>query len=164
MTPALRALIERQGKIHRIDPQLLAAIVMVESGGRTFATRYEPGTDRYLTALTKWARATGVTDSTERVGQMTSWGLCQVMGFTARELGFKGLFPELCQSELGLEFGCRYLKRQQARFAEGPREGVLGFDEAVVVSYNAGSPRRRDDDGRWVNQGYIDAVRAHYAG
>lgn len=162
MNDTLRILAANFGRMYKIDPALLLALIMVESSGRTFATRFEPHVSpSYLSMLSTFAQATGVSVETERMQQATSWGLLQVMGFTARELGHRGLLPELCQSEVGLELGCKYLKKQQAKFGK-PKDGVLGWDEAVVASYNAGSPRH-NPLGKWKNQGYVDKVKAAYA-
>jgi soluble lytic murein transglycosylase-like protein len=154
----LSLLAERQGMLFDIDPKLLLAMIQVESSGRPYASRYEPGTIRYIRDAYQYARAAGVTAETENVGQQTSWGLMQVMGFTARELGFAGNLPELCIPANGVEYGCRYLKRLQDRFG---KPGTLGFDERVVVSYNAGSPRKTAD-GKFVNEGYLKKVWSAY--
>lgn len=43
-------------------------------------------------------------------GQQVSWGPMQVMGAVARERGFLGPFlSELCEPEVGAEYGCRHL-------------------------------------------------------
>lgn len=89
---------------------------------------------------------------TEFVQQKTSWGPMQVMGAVAREMGFNGYFPELC-SPLGLYYACKHLRRLADRFLASH-----GWD-GVAAAYNAGSPRK-GADGRWVNQGYVDKLRA----
>lgn len=85
---------------------------------------------------------------------------CQIVGASARELGFKGLFPELCQPELGLAFGIYKLKHLETMYA-GAAEVVLSWNEAVVASYNHGHPEK-GSDGKWVNQTYVDRVRSAY--
>lgn len=77
------------------------------------------------------------TRHTELIGQKTSWGPMQIMGATARELGFRGWFPELC-GPLGIEYGARYLRKQFDRY-----EGESWED--AIEAYNAG--RRNTDDG-----------------
>lgn len=146
---------QRIGATFEIEPSLLMAFCQVESSCRPFATRYEQHTTRYIQEAYKWARASGITAETEQVHQLTSWGLMQVMGFTARDMGFSGNLPELCLPEVGIEYGARYLKLLQKRF--GKAEAVLEFDEKVVASYNAGSPRK-GTDGKLVNEGYVHKV------
>ena len=141
---------------------LLRAIVLTESGGDRFAMRYEPRyrwlwdvkRNRPYSSKTPdlFPAPAGVSRETERTGQMTSWGLMQVMGAVARERGFDGRFlSELCSIEVGMRYGCQHLVAYRKRY---------GNWEAAAVSYNAGSPRRKED-GTWVNQAYIDKLRLH---
>ena len=92
--------------------------------------------------------------ATEWWGQRMSWGPMQVMGAVARELGFRRPFGALCDAYIGLQWGCQHLLSLKTRFLSG-----YGW-EGVVAAYNAGSPRR-GDDGKWVNQDYVDTVRKH---
>lgn len=134
-----------------IPNELLRAIIQVESGGDTWAIRYEPG---YRWLYNEARPPRGVSGPTEREAQKTSWGLMQVMGAVAREHGFDGRFlSKLCDPSVGIEYGCKHLASLYRRF--GQRNGW----EGVAAAYNAGSPRRRED-GRWENQGYVDKVRA----
>ena len=73
----------------------------------------------------------GVPAATELWQQRASWGLCQVMGATARFLGFRGAFlSALCHPDIGLELGARYLASLLRR-----------MDESDALSaYNAGAP------------------------
>jgi hypothetical protein len=131
-----------------IDQTLLAAIVMQESGGNPWATRLEPGFG-YLwdVAEGKPYRAPGnvtsvyapkgfrsppgVSANTEWICQKSSWGLCQVMGATARWMGFGGHFlSELCEPTQGAEYGARYLATHLAKMEEAE----------AISSYNAGRP------------------------
>jgi soluble lytic murein transglycosylase-like protein len=150
---------------HKIPEALLRAIVHVESAGDTWAMRFEPGY-RWLWDVRAGRPYRGdpqalpapsfVSQETELTGQKTSWGLMQVMGAVARELGYRGRYLSvLCDPDIGLEYGCRHLIVLNKRF------GSQGW-EATTAAYNAGSPRR-NDDGRWVNQSYIDRIR-HFGG
>ncbi len=161
MMGVLKAMIQHFGDRFDIDPALIAAMVMVESSGKAYRARYEPEvSDNYLVDVKGHALRLGITASTERIQQRTSWGLLQVMGFTARDDGFTGLLPELCLQEVGLEWGCKHLKLLQKRF--GVRPGLrLEWDEPTVAAYNAGSPRK-DKDGRWENVGYVTKVQRQY--
>lgn len=162
LPPAVVAAVKAKAADHRIEPALLAAFVWQETRGRQWATRYEPLSGRYVTEAARFAKLTGVTEATETVQQMTSFGLLQVMGFKARELGFRGALPELCQADVGLELGCCLLKHLAVvygahDFVDGPQT----FDEAVAASFNAGSPRR-GPDGHWVNAEYVTGVRGAF--
>lgn len=147
---------------HGIPEQLLRAIVHVESAGDPWAMRFEPGY-RWLWDVRASQPYRGdpqslpapafVSRDTELTGQRTSWGLMQVMGAVARELGYRGRYlSALCDPDMGMEYGCRHLVALHRRF------GSQGW-EAVAAAYNAGSPRRDSSTGRWVNQAYIDRVR-----
>jgi len=149
---------------HAIPANLLQAIVQTESAGNTWAMRFEPGYrwlwdvrngNPYKGDPARLPAPSFVSGETELMGQRTSWGLAQLMGATAREMGFRGRYlSKLCDPEFGLEFACRYLRRLHERF--GPEW------ESVAAAYNAGSPRKRED-GHWVNQSYVERVR-HYGG
>ena len=150
---------------HGIPEQLLRAVVHVESAGDPWAMRFEPGYQwlwdvragrPYRGDPQSLPAPSFVSQETELTGQKTSWGLMQVMGAVARELGYRGRYLSvLCDADIGMEYGCRHLVALHTRF------GTQGW-EAVAAAYNAGSPRR-DSNGRWVNQAYIDRIR-HFGG
>lgn len=146
-------LIDRAAAAHGLDPALVRAVVAAESGGDTFAIRYEPRFfDRYVQSDPTVKARTPCTLETEKRARATSWGLMQVMGSTARGLGFDRAFlSRLSDPETGLEYGCRYL----ARLA-GLHRQRLGWP-GVVAAYNAGSPRL-DAQGDYVNQAYVDNI------
>lgn len=136
-----------------LEPRLLLALITVESAGRPWALRYEPRY-RWLYEPARLARAERVSLDTERMQQQVSWGVCQVMGAVARERGHQGYLSQLCDPWVGIEYGCRQLVWLRERFGDQP--------EALAAAYNAGRPRR-GADGRFVNQGYVDKVRAALA-
>lgn len=124
MTP-YRDLIVREATARAIAPNLVEAIVLQESGGDPFAWNPEPPY-RYLwnvhtrqpfRALTYAERASEVPPpdfpsfagdrDQEWWAQQASWGLLQVMGALARELGFAGGYlPQLTDPDLNLRLGC----------------------------------------------------------
>lgn len=128
-------------------PALLGAFVAVESSGNPDAVRFEPNY-RYLSDIQANADRLGISPEAEKKNQQTSWGLVQIMGATARWLGFRDPMEKLCEPETGLLWGCIYLSRLINKYK------TL---EDAVASYNAGSPRRKDD-GSYVNQDYVDKV------
>jgi hypothetical protein len=141
-----------------LEPSLVTALVLVESGGNRWAWNPEPRY-RYLwnvranapfRALTPDERASEVPPDDfhfisgdrdqEWWGQQASWGLCQIMGALARELRFRGPYlPELCDPDLNLTLGCRHL-RQLVDWAEGQTSKALG-------AYNAGRGGWNSADG-----------------
>ena len=150
---------------------LVHAVVVIESGGETSAWNPEP---KYCWFWDVRRRApfrrplplelesktpppdfpclAGDPDQ-EWWAQQASWGLMQVMGAVARELGCKlPYLTALCRPEVGLDYGCRYLRVLQDRYMDS-----AGWN-GIIAAYNAGSPRR-GVDGAFVNQGYVDKVR-----
>ena len=143
--------IEQIAAEHQVDPDLVRAIVMTESAGDLWAMRFEPDFhDRYIVGNRDYMKAS----ATERMAAATSWGLMQVMGAVARERGFAGKYlSELCEPIVGLRYGVKHLKHFLDRYVDSIQ---------ATAAYNAGSARR-DADGRFVNQDYVDKVRQWYA-
>ena len=132
--PIIEQLIVKVATDHGLPPALVRAMVMVESGGDTFATRYEPGFYEKYIRNDGSVKAFGACSlQTERVLRATSFGLMQVMGQVARERGYLGPFlTSLCDPDTGLQFGCLHLAAFRRRFAG------LGWD-AVCAAYNGGA-------------------------
>jgi hypothetical protein len=130
-----------------IPAEVLAGIVEAESHGNAMAYRPEEGyrwawdiergkTFRRLTPGE--ASSSEPPDDfpggvNEWLGQRASYGLCQVMGATAREAGFSGDFRELYRPRVNLDLAVRHLRQLYAR-----HDGNL-FD--AIASYHAGDPR-----------------------
>jgi len=72
-------IIEETSIIHSLDKLLVSAIVLAESGGNTFAVRYEPAWSYHL-SVRSFAELIGCSRETEKIGQATSWGLCIAEG------------------------------------------------------------------------------------
>jgi hypothetical protein len=101
-----------------INPELLACIILQESGGEPWLNRYEHGF--YLKYVQNKTRSTLLGHvpkelpnlATEKQNRSTSWGLMQVMGQTARELGFQwDEMPRLLIPLINVHFGCKYIVR-----------------------------------------------------
>lgn len=132
-----------------LESDLVEALVQIESGGNPYAWNPEPKyrwlwnvrTHRPFRALTAEEAASktppldfpvlaGDRDQ-EWWGQQASWGLMQVMGAVARELGCRVPFlPELTRPDLNLDLGCRHLA-SHLKWAQGNTRKALG-------AYNAG--------------------------
>ena len=153
-----------------LDPCVVAAFCEVESSWRADATRYEHGY-RYLWDVRAWqpfrklsreeamaemppadfAALGDIQPWVEWKLQKTSLGLMQVMGAVAREQGFRGAdLDALLSPDIGLEFACRKLASVCRRWP------TL---EEQAAAYNAGTPRR-NEEGEFVNQGYVDKIVA----
>jgi soluble lytic murein transglycosylase-like protein len=100
-----RALAAKYAAKYSLSTELVCAVIEQESSWCQWSYRYEPGFyNHYILPL----------NLEEQVGRFraTSWGLMQIMGQTAREFGFIGQFmSELCDPDVGLDFGCKKLKK-----------------------------------------------------
>ena len=131
-----------------IDADLAVAISAQESNFDHSSCRYEPDWV-YFFQVDKFARRLNVTAQTERQLQAFSWGCMQVMGSVARELGYEDDLPLLMQPELGTLYGCKKLSQLMQKYKT---------KNDVISSYNQGSPRK-NVQGQYVNQNYVDSVR-----
>lgn len=130
---------------------LAIAVCEVESAGDHLAVRFEPGW-RYFYQVEAHARSAHITVETERTLQAMSWGLMQVMGSVARELGHQGSLLALCDAFTGAKYGCLKLASFLRKYSKM---------EDAIAAYNAGSPRRAAD-GTYVNQAYVDKVLRNF--
>jgi soluble lytic murein transglycosylase-like protein len=88
---------------HALPPSIFLGLVEQESNFDTYAMRFEPAF---------WSRYEASQLNTESIARATSYGLTQVMGQVARELGFTGRFlSSLCEPATGLDYGARKLAK-----------------------------------------------------
>lgn len=133
----------------RLDPDLVAAQVHVESSGDAFAWNPEPAY-RYLWNVTTHAPfrrlthaeleakqaphdfpALGGDPDQEWWAQQASWGLMQIMGAVAREHEFRGVYlTELTDPVVNLTIGCSHLA--------GLIDWAAGDVAKALAAYNAG--------------------------
>lgn len=137
-----RAEIEVVASRYGLDPNLVEAIVRVESSGLTHAYRYEPAF--YQTYLANNPEYDG--GNPRRVS--ASYGLMQVMYPVARELGLSGEPENLFVPLVGLEFGCKKL-HQLLKWSKG------NVDQALAA-YNGG--KRGNERYPYRNSLYITKV------
>jgi soluble lytic murein transglycosylase-like protein len=90
-----------------LERELVCAVIEQESGWNPWAIRFEPG---FLREYIKPVDPSH--PSTREITCSCSFGLCQVMGEVAVELGWRGSFlTELCDPDTGVDFGCRKLQQ-----------------------------------------------------
>lgn len=138
-------------KEYGINPKIVGAIIMQESAGNHNASRYEPHF-RWLLETKHFSRNLMITEQTEITQQKTSWGLMQIMGSVARELGFAGHLSELNDIDTNLEYGIKKLLSLKKRYKDNHND--------ILAAYNAGSPRR-NKHGQYVNNYYVMAVNRY---
>jgi len=134
-----------------IEPELLGAIVLTESSGDQWACRFEPHY-KWLFQVRENAVRNKITEDTEKVLQMCSYGLCQVMGAVARELGMKGPMFELLSVGSNLSYACRLITRLRAKYKT---------NEDVLAAYNAGSVIKLQNS-EYKNQVYVNKSMSWY--
>lgn len=144
-------LIYKKAGEFNLEPELVAAIIWKESRGFAYAVRFEPHY-RWLHQVDTYAKRHRISIETEKNQQQQSFGLCQIMGATARWLGFDGPLGTLYRADQNIYWGCKFIKRLLGKY---------GNLEDVAAAYNAGTPRR-NSDGEYVNQSYVDDIRKYY--
>ncbi len=123
---------------------LMFGWVQQESSWNTYAIREEPAFYRRYIEKKHAGRR-------EAWSLAMSWGLLQVMGSTAREMGFEGRYlSQLCaEPALGMYFGAKYLVHQKGR-------GDGTWSQALAA-YNGGMGGNRVT-GKLRRQEYVDDV------
>jgi soluble lytic murein transglycosylase-like protein len=143
--------IKKAAEQNKLDPVLVAAIVATESNFDTFAARYEPSF-KYMPILAyKFAELSGITQKTEEFFQKCSFGLMQVMGLVAREVGYSRSLLQLTIPENGLMIGCKKLSLIYQKYQD---------ESKAILAYNGGS-LRINSSGTYSNQIYLEKVLAN---
>lgn len=113
--------------VHGLETAIVCAVCEQESGWNPYAMRFEPG---FLRTYVK--PADPLKPTTLEIAKACSWGLMQIMGLTAIECGWKGLFlSDLCDPDRAVDFGCRKLRQCFALAGAGQVE-------AALLHYNGG--------------------------
>ena len=141
------ASLERVCERFGCEPELVAALITVESRWNPYAVRYEPAY-QWLHYPERHALRHDISRAAEATFQKYSWGLMQIMGATARELGFSLPMPALCEGMIGIEYGIRYLMALKRNYRQR---------DDLIAAYNSGSAKK-GADGRYLNQKYVDKV------
>lgn len=141
--------IQNIGDQFKVPHDLICSIIMVESSGNPWAARFEPAY-KYLYKEWELSKTARVSLDTMIVLQKTSWGLMQVMGGKAYEMGLnnKDLPHILCVPEIGIEFGVKILAKDLNRY---------GNETEAIAAYNAGSAIK-NSQGFFINQQYVNKV------
>ena len=133
-------------KAHQVDPILVIAICGQESNYTPSSVRFEPKWN-YLFETEKFARKLKITQATEEQLQKFSWGIMQVMGSVARELGFDKALPELIKADLGIYYGILKLSVLATKYKNQTDQ---------IASYNGGNATKVN--GIYRNHKYVDSI------
>lgn len=132
---ARKALASKYATKWNIDPVLLCALVEHESSWNPWAVRFEPAFEsRYVKPVNP------AMPTTLELTKAMSFGLGQIMGEVAIELGFQGRFmTELCDPDTGLEFAARKLHRCLT-IHQPVKQNDGSFDYGLaLLAYNGGA-------------------------
>jgi len=148
VTNDLVAIVEQEcarQKISNVD--LVLAIIKIESDFNPKAARFEKQYTYYCKDE-EFSKIQRITLDTERAFQKTSWGPMQIMGGTARWVGYCGWLPDLCNPLVGVIWGLTYFKKVCMLHI---------YVNDQIACYNAGSVRK-NTDGTYTNQDYVNKV------
>lgn len=130
--------------------RVIAAIIQVESSGGLYLVRHERAY-RWLYKPEEMAAELSIPLEAEIAQQRFSYGSMQIMGATARELGYRERDLTNLKRLDGLIYGIKYLGRCWNRYPVYPD---------YVAAFNAGSVRKLPN-GHYVNQVYVDKVDSY---
>jgi soluble lytic murein transglycosylase-like protein len=124
-----------------LDPALVCAVIEQESSWNTWAMRYEPAFfAKYVAHLYTNNKIT----ASEAYARGFSWGLMQVMGQVAREMGFDGAFLSgICDAEQGLSIGCKLLRKKLDSMDGDATRSLLAWNGGGNPAYAAQVLARR---------------------
>lgn len=140
-------LVNKWSSHYNVRPDIVAAMIVQESGGNPLAYRFEPKFYERRLAFRSREKLSGhvppppplgVNLISEKIARATSWGCMQIMGETARSaLGFKNNhITALVDPDINIEMGIRYLASLLAKFSNLPEKER--YTKALTL-YN-GSP------------------------
>lgn len=141
--------VEQIAKNNQVDPDVILAMIGVESSWNPYARRYEHAADRKLPDPDR----PGLDDDIAE--DDASYGLMQIMGSTARKLCFRAPdFTNLYDVELNLTFGCKLMSQLLHH---------SNWNYAVALArYNGGYAGNPRPDGSLRNQDYVDRALMEY--
>lgn len=115
-----------------INLALLCAVIEHESNWDPWAIRYEPG---FFAAYVLRKQELLNLSDTEARARAFSWGLMQILGETARELGFSGNMASLCDPATGVEWGTKKLVQCLNQHVGDVDTGLLRYNGGADATY-----------------------------
>jgi soluble lytic murein transglycosylase-like protein len=126
----LKALAIEAAKSHDIEPALFLALVHNESSWNPDAVRLEQG------FYSKYVSTMKGLSITEKILRAASFGLCQIMGQVARELGFDDPDLSKCaEPRSNLILGCKRLRTALQRNNFVTKDALLDYNGGGDLAY-----------------------------
>jgi hypothetical protein len=145
-------IIDDKSKRYGIDSSLVKAIVDVESSWVETAFKFEKSLyEKHMQKPDSFKVVPPENLDTTLVLLSSSIGLMQILGSTARSIGFNQRLCSLFTPEINIDIGCRYLAMLWKNYYN--KHGIKG----VISAYHDCKPLIRDD-WTFVNQDYIDKI------
>jgi soluble lytic murein transglycosylase-like protein len=152
--PEWDRLISVNANFRKIDANVVRAIIQQESKQNRYAVRYEPGWE-YLLNPGHYAAWNGTTEATEIELQKMSWGLGQLMGSVARELGHEGPMGQLFDPAVNIALICLKIKNIM-------HQAKTDLKEDIFSCYNGGLGSLLNKKDEYPNQEYVNSCLEHY--
>jgi soluble lytic murein transglycosylase-like protein len=126
-------LARKAAEVEGLDASVVCAVVEQESAWNPWAIRYEPlFFAKYVAPL----YTNNKVGATEAYARGFSWGLMQVMGQTAREMGVNSLhLSALCDPAVGLAAGCKILKKKLVGAGGDLRKALQAWNGGANPDY-----------------------------
>ena len=119
-------------RVQGVNLALLCAVIEHESSWNPWAIRYEPG---FFAAYVLDRQEQLHLSDTEARARAFSWGLMQLMGEVARELGFTGDLASLCDPATGVEWGSKKLVQCLNAHLNDVDTGLLKYNGGGDLMY-----------------------------
>lgn len=138
-------MVRQAADVAGLNRRLVAAVVVQESRGNPWASRWERGFyERRLRGkgrkdLAGWLPAVGECPSLEDeiLWRSHSFGLMQILGETARsQLDFRGQYlHELCEPRTNLSLGCAFLQKLLQKARGDTKQALLKWNGGGRPAY-----------------------------
>lgn len=130
---------------YELNPEIISRLILKESNGNPYAIRYEHLfykkyiADKDRKSLSGFIPQRIPTLLTEKRLRAFSFGLMQIMGETARWIGFDGKYlTELLNVDTNIEYGCQYLKHCLAKSKGDMYKALLRYNGGGNKDYPTG--------------------------
>ena len=137
----LGTIIREAAKKYSLDVQLFASLIIQESSLNQYAYKYEDAFYRnhlhYLTKERMLGRVPTIPNmDSEKHFRAVSWGYTQILGETARELGFEGQFlTELLNPVVNIEYGAKYFSICLKKHGGDRVKSLLAYNGGGDLTY-----------------------------